>query len=152
MRPLVSGLTGLNNTSPVRYRFLCHLLGGLLLLPGRATFRNLRRSSPDHEKTFSRWFANEFDWVSLHRAALMQGVPAEHEHVLAFDPSFVPQSGHRTSGLDRVWNGPPSRAEQGLEIGGLAWVEVTANTAYALRVEQTPPAPRADPAQSRLDG
>jgi|RhiMetdeSRZDD1v2_1073273.scaffolds.fasta_scaffold59941_2 hypothetical protein len=105
MRPLVSGLTGLNNTSPVRCRFLCHLLGGLLLLPGRATFRNLRRSSPDHEKTFSRWFAKEFDWVSLHRAALMQGVPAEHEHVLAFDPSFVPQSGHRTSGLDRVWNG-----------------------------------------------
>jgi hypothetical protein len=38
-------LTRLHNTSPVRRRFLCPLLGLLLLLPGRATFRNVRRSS-----------------------------------------------------------------------------------------------------------
>jgi hypothetical protein len=45
MRLLASVLTGLNNTSPVRRRFLCPLLGVLWLLPGRATFRNLRRYS-----------------------------------------------------------------------------------------------------------
>jgi hypothetical protein len=54
MRPLESVLSGLKNTSPVRRRFLCHLLGVLLLLPGRVTFRNLSRYSPYHEKTFSR--------------------------------------------------------------------------------------------------
>ena len=48
MRPLESVLTGLKNTSPVRHRFLCHLLGLLLLLPGRVPFRNLRRYSAYH--------------------------------------------------------------------------------------------------------
>jgi hypothetical protein len=151
MRPLESVLTGLKNTSPVRHRFLCHLLGLLLLLPGRVTFRNLSRYSAYHEKTFSRWFAKGFDWVSVNRAAIMQVVPAAHEHVLAFDPSFVPKSGKSTYGLDRFWNGTHSRAEKGLEIGVLAWVDVTANTAYALSVEQTPPALLADPEHSRID-
>lgn len=151
MRPLDSVLTGLKNISPGRRRFLCHLLGLLLMLPGRATFRNLSRYSLYHEKTFSRWFAKDFDWVSVNRAAIMQGVPAEHEHVLAFDPSFVPKSGKRTYGLDRFWNGTHSRAEKGLEIGVLAWVDVTANTAYALSVEQTPLALPADPEYSRID-
>ena len=45
MRRLARVLTGLNKTSPVRRRFLCPLLGLLWLLPGRATFRNLRRHS-----------------------------------------------------------------------------------------------------------
>ena len=59
-RRLARVLTGLNKTSPVRRRFLCPLLGWLWLwlLPGRATFRNLRRHSVEHEKTFSRWCAN----------------------------------------------------------------------------------------------
>jgi hypothetical protein len=89
--------------------------------------------------------------VSINRAAILHGVPAEHEQVLAFDPSFVPKSGKGTYGLDRFWNGTHSRAEPGLEIGVLAWVDVTANTAYALSVEQTPPALPTDPEQSRID-
>jgi hypothetical protein len=151
MRLLESVLSGLKNTSPVRRRFLCHLLELLLLLPGRVTFRNLSRYSPYHEKTFSRWFAKGFDWVRINRAVILHGVPAEHEHVLAFDPSLVPKSGKGTSGLDRFWNGTHSRAEKGLEIGVLAWVDVTANTAYALSVEQTPPALPTAPEQSRID-
>jgi len=151
MRPLDSILTGLKNTSPMRRRFLGHLLGLLLMLPGRATFRNLSRYSPYHEKTFSRWFAKDFDWVSVNRAVILQGVPTAHEQVLAFDPSFVPKSGKCTYGLDRFWNGTHSRAEKGLEIGVLAWVDVTANTAYALSVEQTPLVLLADPEHSRID-
>jgi hypothetical protein len=38
-----------------------------------------------------------------------------------------------------------------VEIGGLAWGDVTANTAYALSVEHTPLALPADPAYSRSD-
>ena len=71
MRPLDSILTGLKNTSPMGRRFLGHLLGLLLMLPGRATFRNLSRYSTYHEKTFSRWFAKDCDWVSVNRAVIM---------------------------------------------------------------------------------
>jgi|GraSoiStandDraft_46_1057282.scaffolds.fasta_scaffold261614_1 hypothetical protein len=95
MRRLASVLTGLQNTSPVRRRFLCHLLG--LRLPGRATFRNLSRYSVYHEKTFRRWCAQDFDWVSVNRAAIMQVMPAAHEHVLAFDPAWCLRAGRVAS-------------------------------------------------------
>ena len=36
-------------------KFVAHLLGLLLMLPGHATFRKLSRYSSYHEKTLARW-------------------------------------------------------------------------------------------------
>lgn len=121
--------------------FVTHLLGLLLLLPGHATFRNLSRYSPYHEKTFARWYAKDFDFVSLNKAAITTVIPPMHDQALVLDASFVPKSGKQTYGLDRFWNGSHSRAEKGLELSALAWLDVTANCAYSLSVEQTPPTP-----------
>jgi hypothetical protein len=123
----------------------------LLLLPGYVTFRNLSRYSSYPEKTFARWFARDFDFVSLTHAAIGEVVAPCHEHVLAFAPSFIPKSGKRTYGLDIFWNGAHSRAEKGLEIATLAWVDVTHNSAYALSVEQTPPTPPSMTEQTRSE-
>jgi hypothetical protein len=123
----------------------------LLMLPGRMTFRNLSRYSPYHEKTFARWCARDCDFVSLNHAAIVEVVAPRHEHLLAFDPSFVPQSGQHTYGLDMFWNGAHSRAAKGLEIATRAWVDVTENSAYALSVEQTPPTQSRDAEQTRID-
>jgi DDE superfamily endonuclease len=123
----------------------------MLMLPGRITLRHLSRYSPYHEKTVARWFARDVDVVSLNRAAIVEVVPPSHEHVLAFDPRFVPKSGKHSYGLDMFWNGAHSRAEQGLEIATLAWVEVPQNSAYTLRVEQTSPAPHRDTEDTRID-
>lgn len=103
------------------------------------------------EKTFARWFARDFDFVSFNHATIVEVVAPSHEHVLAFDPSFVPKSGKLTCGLDLCWNGAHSRAEKGLEIATLAWIDVTHNSAYALRVAQTPTAPSRDAEQIRID-
>lgn len=151
MRLLESVLTGLKNSRPAPRRFVGHLLELLLMLPGRATGRNLSRYSPYHEKTFSRWCAKDIDWVQVNQTAMRQSVPAPPEQGLAFAPRFVPKSGKHTYGSARVWNGTHSRAEKGLEIGVLAWVDVTTNTAYALSVEQTPPAAPAASEPSRID-
>ena len=131
-------------------KFLCHVMHLMLMLPGRITFRNLSRYSPYHEKTFARWFARDVDFVSLNRAAIVEVVPPSHEHVLAFDPSFVPKSGKHTYGLDMFWNGAHSRAEKGVEIATLAWIDVTHNSAYTLSVEQTSPAPHSDAEETRI--
>jgi hypothetical protein len=70
---------------------------------------------------------------------LIEGqVPSSHEQALALDASFIPKSGKHSYGLDSFWNGCHSRSERGQEISLLAWVDITANTAYALSVEQTP--------------
>jgi hypothetical protein len=68
------------------------------------------------------------------------------------DARCVPTSGQHTYGLDRFRNGSHSRAEQGLDISTLAWLDITGHCAYCLRVEQTPPsAETSDPEATRMD-
>jgi putative transposase len=119
MRLLQSVLTRLKQTKKSQYKFVTNLLGLLLILPGHTTFRNMRRYSSYHEKTFSRWYGSTFDWVSLNQAAITEVFPSEHEQALVIDASFVPKSGTQTYGLGRFWNGSHSRAENGLEISTL---------------------------------
>ena len=66
MRLLQSVLSRLKQTKKPQYKFVTHLLGLLLMLPGHATFRNLSRYSPYHERTFPRWCARDFDWTDQH--------------------------------------------------------------------------------------
>jgi hypothetical protein len=153
MRLLQSVLICLKQTKKPQYQFITHLLGLMLMLPGHATFRNLSRYSPYHERTFARWYATAFDWVSLNKAAITKVVPPDHDQALVMDASFVPKSGKQTYGLDRFWNGSHSRMEKGLEISTLAWLDLTDNCAYCLSVEQTPPSPPpSEPATTRMDG
>jgi len=152
VRLLQSVLTSLNQTKKPQYKFVTHLLGLILMLPGHATFRKMSRYSPYHERTFARWYGRGFDWASLHQAAITEVVPPEHAQALVMDASFVPKSGQHTYGLDRFWNGSHSRAEKGLEIATLAWLDLTGNCAYCLSVEQTPPsAAPADLESTRRD-
>jgi DDE superfamily endonuclease len=152
MRLLQSVLPGLRQTKQPQRTFLAHLFGLLLMLPGHATFRNLSRYSSYDERTFARWYAREFDFVSLNKAAITRVIPPAQEQALVIDASFVPKSGKKTYGLDRFWNGSHGRSEKGLEISALAWLDITANCAYALSVEQTPPTSQAtDPDTTRID-
>ena len=152
MRLLQSVLSCLKQTKKPQHKFVTHLLGLMLMLPGHATFRNMSRYSPYHERTFARWYGRNFDWVSLNQAAITEVVPPEHEQALVMDASFVPKSGKHTYGLDRFWNGSHSRAEKGLELSTLAWLDITDNCAYCLSVEQTPPsAAPADLEATRMD-
>lgn len=152
MRLLQSVLPTLRHTKKPQQKFLAHLLGLLLMLPGHATFRNLSRYSSYHERTFARWYASDFDFVSLNKAAITRVIPPKHEQALVIDASFVPKSGKQTYGLDRFWNGSHSRTEKGLEISALAWLDITENCAYCLSVEQTPPTDKTtDTEATRID-
>jgi DDE superfamily endonuclease len=152
MRLLQSVLNCLKQTKKPQHKFVTHLLGLMLMLPGHATFRNMSRYSPYHERTFARWYGRNFDWVSLNQAAIIEVVPPEHDQALVMDASFVPKSGKHTYGLDRFWNGSHSRAEKGLELSTLAWLDITDNCAYCLSVEQTPPsAATVDLEATRMD-
>ena len=152
MRRLHSICPHLNQSKQPQRTFVAHLLGLMLMLPGHATFRNMSRYSPYHERTFARWYDTDGDWVSLNKAAITAVVPAAHEQAVGIDASFVPKSGKHTYGLDRFWNGSHSRTEPGLEISTLAWLDITGHCAYGLRVEQTPPRPASsDAATTRMD-
>ena len=80
MRLLQSVLPTLPQTKKPQRKFIAHLLGLLLMLPGHATFRNLSRYSSYHERT------------SLNKAAITQVIPPEHQQALVIDASFIPKS------------------------------------------------------------
>jgi hypothetical protein len=152
MRLLQSVLPTLRQTKKPQQKFVAHLLGLLLMLPGHATFRNLSRYSSYHERTLTRWYARDFDFVSLNKAAIIHVIPPEHDQALVIDASFVPKSGQKTYGLDRFWNGSHRRTETGLEISALAWLDITDNCAYCLSADQTPPADKTPGAEAtRID-
>ena len=153
MRLLQNVLNSLKKTKRPQYKFVTHLLGLMLMLPGHATFRNMSRYSPYHERTFSRWYARDFDWVSLNKPPSPKSSLLSMLRPWSWTPVLCPKVASTTSGLDRFWNGSHSRAEKGLEISTLAWLDITDNCAYCLSVEQTPlSAETADPETTRMDG
>ena len=139
MRLLESVLESAVKISRPHRQFLIHVLEVFWLFPGSATFRNLSRYSRYSEKSFSRWYDRELDFVSLNHRLIESQVPPNHEQALALDASFIAKSGKHSYGLDRFWNGCHGRNERGQEISLLAWVDISGQTAYALSVKQTPP-------------
>ena len=77
MRLLQSVLPTLRQTNKPQQKFCGHLLRLLLMLPGHAPFRNLSRYSAYHERPFAGWYARDFDFVSLNKAAITQVIPPE---------------------------------------------------------------------------
>ena len=118
---------------------MAQLLGWLLRLPGHATCRHLGRYRSDHERTFARWYARDVDVVSLHKTAIPRVMSPEPAQAWVSDARVVANSGQKTDGLDRCWNGRHRRPETGLEISALAWLAMTDRGADGLSVAQTPP-------------
>jgi hypothetical protein len=135
-------------------KFLATLFVTILVLRGRANFRNLSRYCEDSERTIARQFREPFDWPAFHQRVLMTALDPRSERVSAHDASFIPKSGQQTFGLGHFFNGCASRAERGLEVSTLAVVDVTRRCAFTLAVAQTPPGEEATkPAQeeTRVD-
>ena len=152
MRLLQSVLATLPQTKKPQRKFITHLLGLVLMLPGHATFRNLSRYSSYHERTFARWYGRPFDFVALNKAAITQVMAPDHQQALVIDASFIPKSGTHTYGLERFWNSRQRRSEKGLEVSAVAWLDITDRCAYGLSVEQTPPSDKtSEPQGTRID-
>jgi hypothetical protein len=80
--PLLNSVLSKMGVSQPFQHFLSELLLLLLIVPGRATFRNLSRYSTYVEKTFSRWFRRKVDWAGMSVAAIRAEVPVGHEFSL----------------------------------------------------------------------
>jgi len=131
-------------------KFITVLLTTLMCLRGKANYRNLSRYSEIHEKTYSRWFRREFDFVEFNRLSLSGISASSHSLAAALDCSFTGKSGKHTHGLDKFYNSQHGRPEKGLEISTLAIVDVAYNTAYSLSTRQTPKLDNPD--ETRVDG
>ena len=93
MRLIESVLRRAGIANRCRRRFIETVLELMLMVPGRATFRNLSRYSEYSEKTFSRGFAREHDWLAFNIEAIESVIPRVHRQALVLDASFVSYSG-----------------------------------------------------------
>ena len=130
-------LRQMSRVSIPQRQFMIVLLTTLMYLRGKANFRNLSRYSEISEKTYSRWFRRDFDFIEFNRLSLSDVFTAGHTLAAVLDCSFSEKSGKHTHGLDRFYNSNHGKAEKGLEISTLAVVDIEYNTAYNLSSRQT---------------
>lgn len=107
-----------------------------LLVRGRCNFANVARYGFCGENTSRRNFEEPFDWFRFNTELIMEY--ASENRINVFDPSFLPKSGKHTPHVGMFWSGTNGKALHGMEIGGLAVVDLGRNTALHLEAVQTP--------------
>jgi len=130
---VLNKLQGLNK--PRKY-FMIHIMSLYLSIRGRYTFQGLSRYGGKCEKSYRLQFEKPFDYLAFNIE--LCGSHLSEELILAFDPSYLPKSGKHTPNLGKFWSGCLGKAVKGLEIGGLAVVDLAHNTAFNLEAIPTP--------------
>ncbi len=118
-------------------QFLLLLFPLWLSIRGRYNFANLARYGCYRERTYRNNFAKRFDWLTFNRILCQQNLGGNT--ILAFDPSYIAKSGKHTDGVGKYWSGCAGQVKHGLEINGIAAVDVDTNTALHLTAFQTLP-------------
>lgn len=127
-----------NNTSINKWRkdFMTEIFMLFLSIKGRINFYQLERYGKYTEQRYRQQFEKPFDFMELNKElAISYG---SGRFVIAFDPSYISKSGKLTHGLGRYWSGCAQSSKWGLEISGIAAVDVDNNFAFHLEAVQTP--------------
>ncbi len=115
--------------------FFVELVLTWLRLRGRYSFENLARQSQLSAVSYRKWFSKGFDFQQFNHLLLEEYT--HKERLWAFDPSFISKSGKHTYGVGYFWSGCAQAVKRGLEIAGLALVDVANHTAFHYHATQT---------------
>lgn len=136
-RPFIERCMRTLSANKWRKEFICEILCLFLSLPRRINFSTLARYSPGSEQRFRMQFAIPHDWLQFN-INMVEEVCSGHL-AIAFDPCFLPKAGSKTPGVGWFWSGCASAARRGLEIGGIAALDIDNHTAMHLEAVQTIP-------------
>lgn len=118
-----------------RKDFLCEVLILFLCIKGRINFLQLARYGKFKEQRYRQQFEKPFAFLEFNKElALSHG---GKRFVIAFDPSYINKSGKKTPGLGWYWSGCAGKSKWGIEIGGLAAIDIENHTAFHLEAVQT---------------
>ena len=118
-----------------RKDFIIEVLWLILSIQGKINFLQLARYGKHGEQHYRNQFSKKFDYLAFNSAIVQ--VHCSDNKVIAFDPSYIPKSGKKTAGTGYFWSGCSSRALWGLEIGGIAAIDIENHTAMHLEAVQT---------------
>lgn len=129
----LSKVTGV--TKPIT-KSIIHTVELWLGMNCRYIFSNMDRWGSMTEKSYHDGFKKFFDWFGFNFELVKQH--GGKEIIAVFDPSYIKKSWKQTYGLGMFWSGVRQRALKDIEIGCLAFVDVTAGTALHGEAVQTP--------------
>ena len=120
-----------------RRDFIKDVLWLFLSINAPINFLQLGRYGKYGEQRYRQHFEVDFDFFNFNATLIGQCCGARR--AIAFDPSYIPKSGRKTDGVGWFWSGSANQSKWGLEIGGLAVVDLENHTALHLEAVQTIP-------------
>lgn len=132
-RQILSKMSGIGKWQ--REFFIC-LLEVWLRLRGRYNFDNLARQSLLSSVTYRKWFMEDFDFQHFNKLLYDY---VGNERLFAFDPSYISKSGKHTDKVGYFWSGCAGAIKWGLEIAGIALLDICNHTAFHYYATQTDP-------------
>ena len=130
---IIEKINGINKSQK---KFIKHIFILFMGIRGRYNFLNISRYGEYSEQSYRNNFEKRFNFIGFNAELINQSCSAHR--IIAFDPSYIPKSGKHTDHLGWFWSGTSGKALKGLEIGGLAVIDIDNNTAMSLEALQTP--------------
>ena len=133
VKSVLKKMQGINQP---QYKFITEVFGLFLSIQGRLNFLQFPRYGKLCEQSYRNGFAKDFDFLSFNINLLEEY--KNKNLIIALDPSYISKSGKNTPGVGYFWSDVAGTSKWGLEITGIAAVDIDANSAYHLEAVQTP--------------
>jgi len=133
---IYSMLDKMANINKWRKDFMIEVFMLFLSIKGRINFFQLERYGQFCEQRYRQQFEKPFDFMEFNKQLAISN--GSGRFVIAFDPSYISKSGKLTPGVGRYWSGCAQGSKWGLEISGIAAIDVDNNFAFHLEAVQTP--------------
>jgi hypothetical protein len=131
-----NALRKLNRLNKPQKDFFIEIMLLFISIPGRMNFLQFGRYGKFGEQRYRQQFEKQFDFLSFNKEITLSH--GSGNFAIAFDPSYISKSGKKTYGFDKYWSGVAKQAKFGLEISGIAAVDIDNKTALHLEAVQTP--------------
>lgn len=132
---IINTLAKISLINKRRKNFLLETFMLFLSIKGRINFLQLERYGKYTEQCYRQQFEKAFDFLNFNKELVT--TYGSGEYILALDPSFISKSGKLTPGLGYFWSGQAGQTKRGLEIAGLAAIDIYHHTAFHLEAVQT---------------
>jgi len=132
---IISMLDKLSNINQWRKDFILETFVLFLSIFGRINFLQLARYGKHKEQRYRQQFEKQFDFLKFNKELVLSS--GSGRFAIAFDPSYISEAGKKTPGVGMYWSGCANQAKWGLEIGGLAAIDIDNHIAFHLEAVQT---------------
>ncbi len=132
---IINILNKLPNINKRRKDFLVEIFALLLSIKGRINFLQLSRYGNFKEQRYRQQFEKRFNFLEFNKQLVLS--TGGGKYAIAFDPSYINKSGKSTPGVGYFWSGVAGHTKWGLEIAGIAAIDLKNHTAHHLEAVQT---------------